>query len=640
MRLSGQQRAFAFAAIFVAIFLLHAPLLRLPYFWDEAGYYVPAARDILLSGSLIPHTTVSNAHPPLVMAWVALWWKLVGYAPLVTRPAMLVVAAFSLFGLFRLAERAANAEVAIAATLCTAVYPVFFAQSSLAQVDLAAAGLTFWGLWAYLEDHPMAVAAWFSLAVLAKETAIIAPLALAAWELVTLVLRRFGGARCFCGADPASSDRETMAADCGSVANEGGRAAAGWATSEPERAGLRKETGIAALDGRDKASQLQRALAPKKFHSVRIMSLLFPILPLIVWYSYHYSRTGYVFGNPEFFRYNVASTLNPVRFLLALALRLWQTFGYLHLWLLTIFMLLAMFLVPVADEENKSEAPHFSPLLREVGSLAHENQTDSPGGRGSPVRRRIPIGTQAVFFVVIAAYVLSMALIGGAVLARYMLPAVPLAIILAVSTLRRRLRYWPIGITLIALAFVSGWYWNPPYGFSPEDNLAYRDYVVLHQHAERFVEARYPMARVLTAWPASDELTRPWLGYVTRPVQVVRIEDFSPEQMISAADFRDHYEVALVFSTKYEPEHPLLERWMRSSTNPNGWRSSTFARWQSLKARFFGYHVDVPPQAAAHVLGGHIVFSEAHKGQWVAVIEIEREEMLNAENGLITPHGP
>ena len=60
-----------FAAIFVVVFLLHAPLLRLPYFWDEAGYYVPAARDILLTGSLIPHSTLSNAHPPLVLAWAA-----------------------------------------------------------------------------------------------------------------------------------------------------------------------------------------------------------------------------------------------------------------------------------------------------------------------------------------------------------------------------------------------------------------------------------------------------------------------------------------------------------------------------------------------------------------------------------------
>src|ERR1700759_2217489 len=94
MRSGSPQAALVFAVIFVVIFLLHAPLLQLPYFWDEAGYYVPAARDLLLGGNLIPHTTVSNAHPPLVLAWIALWWKCVGYAPLVTRSAMLLVAAF------------------------------------------------------------------------------------------------------------------------------------------------------------------------------------------------------------------------------------------------------------------------------------------------------------------------------------------------------------------------------------------------------------------------------------------------------------------------------------------------------------------------------------------------------------------
>src|SRR4029077_2547890 len=123
--------ALVFVAILVAIYLLHIPLLQLPYFCDEAGYYVAAARDLLLSGSLIPHTTVSNAHPPLVMAWIALWWKCVGFAPVVTRSAMLVVAAFSLLGVFRLAKSVGNTPVAIAATLCTALYPVFFAQSSL-----------------------------------------------------------------------------------------------------------------------------------------------------------------------------------------------------------------------------------------------------------------------------------------------------------------------------------------------------------------------------------------------------------------------------------------------------------------------------------------------------------------------------
>jgi hypothetical protein len=55
--------------------------------------------------------------------------------------------------------------------------------------------------------------------------------------------------------------------------------------------------------------------------------------------------------------------------------------------------------------------------------------------------------------------------------------------------------------------------------FAVEDNLAYRDYVVLHQGCGQLlwnaVIAR--PRRVLTAWPANDELTRPYLGYVTRP---------------------------------------------------------------------------------------------------------------------------
>jgi len=540
MRSTTPHPAVVFAILFALIFLLHAPLLRLPYFWDEAGYYIPAARDLLLRGSLIPQTTVSNAHPPLVMAWLALWWKLVGYAPAVTRSAMLVIAAFSLTGVFRLAQRVANTEVAIAATLCTAVYPVFFAQSSLAHVDLAAAGFTFWALSAYLDDRPLATAICFSLGVLAKETAILAPVALA--------------------------------------------------TYEAGRALLGKQSGRAALQDGVKASNRNGSLAPVSKSRWQLAALLAPILPLALWYLYHYLHTGYVFGNPEFFRYNVAATLNPLRILIALGLRVWQAFGYLHLWILTLAMFLAMLLPPLKDF-------------------------------GFP-RDRIAIPVQMIFNVVIAAYVAAMAVIGGAVLARYMLPVVPLVIILAISTLRRRLRHWPTVAGVIAAAFLVGWFWNPPYGFAPEDNLAYSDYVVLHEQAERFLEARYPMAHALTAWPASDELTRPWLGYVTRPVKVFRIEDFSFEQVLSAADYRDHFDVALVFSTKYEPPPTLIARWRT---------------WQDLKRRFFGYHLDLPPAVIARMLGGRVVLSQERHGQWVAVIEMERSEILNARQYGVMP---
>src|SRR5450755_1142146 len=107
---------------------------------------------------------------------------------------MLAVSAFSLLGLFRLARIAANLPVAWATTALVALYPVYFIQSSMAQVDLPAAGFTFWGMAAYIgdqnKDRPWKQVFWFSLAVLAKETAILAPLALFGWELVAYFIRR------------------------------------------------------------------------------------------------------------------------------------------------------------------------------------------------------------------------------------------------------------------------------------------------------------------------------------------------------------------------------------------------------------------------------------------------------------------
>jgi hypothetical protein len=496
---------------FAALVLLHAPLLNLPYYWDEAGYYVPAARDLLLSGSLIPHSTVSNAHPPLVMAYLALMWKIAGYRPVVTRVAMLGLAAFSLIGFFRLASKVASRHVAWASTICLALYPVFFAQSSLAHVDLAAAGLTFWAWRDRLDDRPWHAAAWFSLAALAKETAVLIPLTLLGWELL--------------GRLPPSRNSPLF-------------------------------------------PRLRRRSWP--------LSLLVPVIPLAMWFAFHDSRTGYIFGNPEFFRYNVQSTLQPLRILLALVLRLWQLLGYLNLLILTGAALVAMFLRP---------------------------QNDPDGARPC-----IALDTQFEFYAVIAVYTLSMSLIGGAVLARYMLPVIPLVILVCVSTIWRRVRPWHWVIAIVLAAFVASLFINPHYGFAMEDNLAYRDYIVLHQHAEAFLEARYPQARVLTAWPASDELTRPYLGYVDRPLRVFRIEDFTIEQLMAAAGTPSSFDVALVFSTKYDHPHP----WFRN------WRA-----WQEWKARFFGYHRDLPPAAAAQLLGGRMVYDENRHGQWAAVIEME-----------------
>jgi hypothetical protein len=501
-----------FAVLFAALMLLHAPLLRLPYFWDEAGYYIPVARDLYLTGSPIPHSTVSNAHPPLVMAWLALAWRIFGFSILVTRAAILALAAFSLVGLFRLARIASNLEVATAVTALTAVYPVFFTQSSLAQVDLAAAGLTFWALASYIEDRPWQTAVWFSLAALAKETAILAPLALVAWEVAAPLIRR-------------------------------------WRV--------------------EFASERNRETLP--FH------LLLPVFPLACWFAYHRAKTGFIFGNPDFFRYNVATTLNPLRIPIAFVLRLWQVFGYFGLYLLTLTALLAMFRPPRV-----------------------QNTVSRP---------RIAIWIQAAFAAVILAYLLFMSAVGGAVLARYLLPVLPIVILLFVATLWRRIRYWQLIVVAVGVAFIAGWFTNPPYGFSLEDNLSYRDFVVMHAQASQFLAMRYPRATVLTAWPASDELSRPWLGYVAHPFPVVRVEDFTTSQIDAASTVRGHFDVAFVFSTKYQPPHNPFDDW---------------AGWQRTKERYFGYHRDLSPDQIAQRFGGTIPFRKEENGLWVAVIALDK----------------
>ncbi len=513
---------FAYALIFAFLFVTHGPLLRLPYFWDEAGYYIPAARDLLLTGSLIPHSTLSNAHPPMVMLWLAFWWKLSGFTPAVTRTAMLLIAAFALLGLWRLARDVANEEIACATVLCTAVYSVFFAQSSLAHLDMMVCALTLWGLAMYIERRPVATLAFFAIAPLAKETAIVTPLALMVWELLCPLLHD-------------------------------------------------KVHGVEAV-----CLYRRRLMGPLWF--------LLCLVPLVPWFLYHHYQTGFYLGNPEYLRYNLKATLTPLRIVLAILVRLWHTLGYLNLFVLTLAAAYAM------SRSPRQEA-------------------------GGTRRPRIPIGAQLVFGVVILAHILALSALGGALLARYMLPAVPLVILICVSTLWRRLRHWAWWIAVICAAFVFALLTPPPYRIAPEDTLLYRDYVILHKQAADELTARFPHARVLTAWPASDELTHPFLGYVRQPLTVVALENFSAFEIERAAQATDQFDVALLFPTKWQPPHPLFQKLFFG---------------EELQDRFFDYHQELAPQQMANILGGRMVRYLNRNNEWIAIVVIERIENASA----------
>ena len=501
---------------FVVVYLSHFTLLRLPYFWDEAGYYVPAAWDFFHTGTLIPVTTLTNAHPPIPSILLAFWWHFAGFVPSATRTLVCMVAAAALLAVFRLCrDLTASTALATTVTLLTAVYPPWFAQSTLAHADIFAAAFTLWALALLLPNlskqstSPLlqaTVALLFSCAALSKETAIIPPLVLAAW--------------------------------------------------------CRKS---------HKNPTFRRWIVP----------LSLPVLPLIAWYAYHHHKTGYFFGNPEYLRYNATSNLSPLHTFLALWHRFNHLTSHMNLW------------VPMACTIAVLFLPQLRPILQK------------------PART-------ALFILILTGY-LEFSLLGGALLTRYLLPLYPLLLLLLADTWRSRLHHWWPLPALTAAAFLAAMFVNPPYAFAPEDNLTYRDMIVLHQQAASYIESHHPQSTVLTAWPATGELRRPELGYVHQPIATAPLENFALDQIQRAAQNPGEYDTALIFTTKYDPPNDALN----------------FSRFIHLgKTARFDYTRDVHPEEVARLLHGTVVWHNEIRGEWAAVLRFPR--VVNALNATPT----
>ncbi len=513
-----------FPVIFAAVYASHFSLLRLPYYWDEVGYYIPAAWDFFRTGSLIPVSTLTNAHPPLPSIYLAFWWKTSGFLPEVTREAVLIVASFGLLGVWRLAMRIVGVpSVAFWTTVLTGIYPIWFAQSSLAHADIFAAACTLWGLVCILPERdrkPWAATLWFAAAALCKETAIVIPFTLIAVNLVDA-----------------------------------------FRASKAERGRLLQE-------------------------SVWLTS---SVLPLAAWYGWHYSKTGFIFGNPEYLRYNAESNFEILRFLAAFGHRILHLTAHMNMFVPVLMMFAAFLLAPRLNSDGSERSAIPRPIFQRMIVLLLAN---------------------ALFFSVL----------GGALLTRYLLPMYPFVILIAVTAFYRRIPFWHGVAAFSTAAFIVGLFVNPPYGFAPEDNLAYAHVVRLHQSGIRQLRHRYPDAVVLTAWPMSDELTRPELGYVKQPWDVVRIEDFSAPQIQIASHEENKFTAALVFSTKYDPPSGIF---------------TLGARSRALDEQYFGLHHDLQPETIARMLRGEMVWKLEDDGMWVGIIRFNRQ----VEAHVVQPRG-
>jgi 4-amino-4-deoxy-L-arabinose transferase-like glycosyltransferase len=518
-----------YPVFFAAVFLSHLTLLRLPYYWDEGGYYIPAALDFYRTGALVPHFT--NAHPPLPSILLAGWWRLSGFVPSGTRTLICMVAAAALLAVFALARRLIGTRAAVATALLTGVYPIWFAQSTLAHADIFAAAFTLWAFALYLTRPPgpsafsmrqqIAVSLLFTLAALSKETAIIQPVALAALELVLL--------------------------------------ARAWRTPPLRRA-----------------------------HAGWLAALLFPLLPLAAWFAYHHHVTGYTFGNPAYLQYNATANFTIAHIVHALQSRAMHLFWQRNIWL-PLTLALACLLLPAR-----------------------------PGDEA----KQLPRSVLGAIVLLVAANWMFFSVLGGAPLTRYLLPVYPLLLLVSVATWRSRTRMWPLLAALTAAAFLSALWINPPYSFAPEDNLTYRDMIVVHQEAIDYLARNDPDATVLTAWPVTTDLFCPELGYTRRAFKVVALEDFTADDIRKAAQQPVAFDTVLVVTTHYIP--PTLRRYL--TEHPNSSRGGEFARAPVL----------TPAEIAAE-LGGNIVWQDDRNGEWAAIVRLPRAGSDSAKPSIIVP---
>ena len=103
------------------------------------------------------------------------------------------------------------------------------------------------------------------------------------------------------------------------------------------------------------------------------------------WYAYHFHKTGYIFGNPQYVRYNAVLTLHLFRFFLALGQRLMQVTIYMNLFVPILCMVAAMFL-PALRKADGTKRPRVSwNVQAQIGLLLLVNLLffSIAGGAGS-----------------------------------------------------------------------------------------------------------------------------------------------------------------------------------------------------------------------------------------------------------------
>jgi 4-amino-4-deoxy-L-arabinose transferase-like glycosyltransferase len=182
-----------FAAIVVALTVFKWHDFYLPYFWDELGVYAQAVdyqfqHNISLMPGSVPGV-LSRGHPLLFTFMNACVMRVFGEQPLVAHLFCFSISVFLLCAVYIKIGRYFNPKAGLVSALILAVQPVFLAQSGLLIPEITLALFIFLALCSYYEKSFFLFSVFVVMAVLTKEAAIVLPVTVLAYSILTWVLR-------------------------------------------------------------------------------------------------------------------------------------------------------------------------------------------------------------------------------------------------------------------------------------------------------------------------------------------------------------------------------------------------------------------------------------------------------------------
>lgn len=217
-------------------------------------------------------------------------------------------------------------------------------------------------------------------------------------------------------------------------------------------------------------------------------------------------------------------------------------------------------------------------------------------GRLHRTRWKLAGGASLLYFLTLC--------LAAPALDRDLLPVLPVFYTAAVAGFFSYASKWRMALPVAMLCgfVISLWVAPPWWPDALENSLGMADFTDLQRQTAAYLEKNASTQTIATAWPLSAVLTQPALGYVSRPLPVARLRDFSATclQKIHRGDI----DLMVRYSQGWDPPGNILPR-------------NRVSRW--FGRRYLGYQLSIEPEEIEQKLGLHLAASWQVRGHWVEI---------------------